>query len=36
MIEIWANFGRFNTTTERLADKTKMILKKCWFSDLKI
>ena len=35
MIEVLIGSARFNTS-QRLADQTKMILKKAWFSDLKI
>ena len=36
MIEIWAYSARFNTTSQRLANQARTILKKGWFSDLKI
>ena len=36
MIEIWKEAANFNTRNQRLADHTKMILKKGWFSGFKI
>ena len=35
MIEIWVESAKFNTSL-RLADEARLILKKGWFSDLKI
>ena len=36
MIEILAEFAKFNTTNQRLADYARIVLKKSLFSDLKI
>ena len=36
MIEIWKECASFQTTSERLADQVRTIIKKGWFSDLKI
>ena len=35
MIEIWTETARFDTS-QRLADQTRKILTKDWFSDIKI
>ena len=34
MIEIWQDCASFQTTSQRLADQAKTIMKKGWFSDL--
>ena len=34
MIEILEQCFRFKTTYQRVADQVRMIIKKCWFSDL--
>ena len=34
MIEIWPEHSTFQTTSQRLADQFRTILKKGWFSDL--
>ena len=36
MIEIWQECARFQTTSQRLADQVRTIIKKGWFSDLVI
>ena len=36
MIEIWQECVCFQTTSQRLADKVRTIIKKGWFSDLEI
>ena len=36
MIEIWQECAKFQTTTQRLADQVRKIIKKGWFSDLEI
>ena len=36
MIEIWVESARFDTTSQRLADQARIILKKVWFSELEI
>ena len=36
MIEILEECIRFKTTSQRLADKTRVITKKVWFSDFRI
>ena len=36
MIEIWADFARFKTTNQRLADQVRTIIKRGWFSDPEI
>ena len=36
MIEIWQEFVSFQTTSQRLADQVRTIIKKGWFSDLEI
>ncbi len=36
MIEIWKEAGNFTTTSQRLADQARMILKKSWLSDVEI
>ena len=36
MIDIWEKFSRVKTTSQRLADQTRMIIKQGWFSGLKI
>ena len=36
MIEIWQEYANFLTTSQRLADQVRTIIKKDWFSDLKI
>ena len=35
-IEIWQKYVSFQTTSRRLADQVRTIIKKCWFSDLEI
>ena len=35
-LKIWTEFAWFNTTCQKLADQTIMILKKRWFSDHEI
>ena len=36
MIEIWRECSNFQTTSQRLADQVRTIIKKRWFSDLEI
>ena len=36
MIGIWKECARFQTTSQRLVDQVRMIIKKGWFSDLEI
>ena len=36
MIEIWQECSSFQTTSQRLADQVRIIIKKSWFSDLEI
>ena len=36
MIEIWQECSNFQTTSQRLADQVRTIIKKGWFSDLDI
>ena len=36
MIEIWQECSNFQTTSQRLADQVRTIIKKGWFSDLEI
>ena len=36
MIEIWQECANFQTTSQRLADQVRTIIKKGWFSDLEI
>ena len=36
MMEIWQELSNFQTTSQRLADQVRTILKKGWFSDLEI
>ena len=36
MIEIWQECVKFQTTSQRLADQVRTIIKKGWFSDLKL
>ena len=36
MIEIWKECASFQTTSQRLADQVRKIIKKGWFSDLEI
>ena len=36
MIEIWQECAKFRTTTYRLADQVRTIIKKGWFTDLEI
>ena len=36
MIEIWEEYEKFQTTSQRLADQVRTIIKKSWFSDLKL
>ena len=36
MREVWAESSRFDTTSQRLADQARMILRNGWSSDLKI
>ena len=33
---IWKEWARFKTTSQRLAEQDRMIIKKDWFSDLEI
>ena len=35
MIEIWQECANFQTTSQRLADQVRIMIKKGWFSDLK-
>ena len=36
MLEIWQELSNFQTTSQRLADQVRTIIKKGWFSDLEI
>ena len=36
MIEIWQEWANFQTTSQRLADQVRTIIKKGWFSDIEI
>ena len=36
MIEIWQECASFQTTSQRVADQVRTIIKKGWFSDLEI
>ena len=36
MIEIWQECSNFQTTSPRLADQVRTIIKKGWFSDFEI
>ena len=36
MIDIWQECARFKTTSQRLSDQVRTIIKKDWFSDLEI
>ena len=36
MMEIWQELSNFQTTSQRLADQVRTIIKKGWFSDLEI
>ena len=36
MIEIWQECASFQTTSQRLADQVRTIMKNGWFSDLEI
>ena len=36
MMEIWQELSNFQTTSQRLADQVKRMIKKGWFSDLEI
>ena len=36
MIEIWRKYARFKTTSPKLADQVRIIIKKGWFSNLGI
>ena len=36
MIEIWQERSTFQTTSQRLADQVRTIVKKGWFSDLEL
>ena len=36
MVEIWQELSNFQTTSQRLADQVRTIIKKGWFSDLEI
>ena len=36
MMEIWQELSNFQTTSQRLADQVRIIIKKDWFSDLEI
>ena len=35
-MEIWQELSNFQTTSQRLADQVRMIIKKVWFSKLEI
>ena len=36
ILEIWQERSAFQTTSQRLADQVRTIIKKCWFSDLEL
>ena len=36
MMDFWQELSNFQTTSLRLADQVRTIIKKCWFSDLEI
>ena len=36
MMEIWEEYARFQTITQRLADQVRTVIKKGWSSDLEI
>ena len=36
MMEIWQEYGIFQTTSRRLADQVRIIIEKGWFSELEI
>ena len=36
MIEIWQELSNFQTTSQRLADQVRTIMKKGWFSEVEI
>ena len=36
MIEIWQECAKFQTTSQKLADHVRPIIKKGWFSDLEL
>ena len=36
MIEIWQERSTFQTTSQRLADQVRTIMKKGWFSDIEL
>ena len=36
MLEIWQELSNFQTTSQRLADQVRTIIKNGWFSDLEI
>ena len=36
MMEIWQELSNFQTTSQRLADQVRTIVKKGWFSELEI
>ena len=36
MIQIWPECSNFQTTSQRLADQVRKMIKKVWFSDLEI
>ena len=36
MIEVWQECAKFQTTTQRLADQIRTIIKRGWFSDLEL
>ena len=36
MMEIWQELSIFQTTSQRLADQVRTIIKKCWFLELEI
>ena len=36
MIDIWQECASFQTTSQRLGDQAKTIIKKGWFSELEI
>ena len=36
MIEIWQERSTFQTTSQRLVDQVRTIIKKGWFSDLEL
>ena len=36
IIKIWAECARFDSTSQRLTEQARMIIKKGWFSDIEI